>query len=208
MTDMNRPTEPTLHDRHRAATREAILDAVERRLLDAGLDELTFAQIAQEAGVSERTVYRHFPTRDELLEAFWLRLQHGLGLEEATRSWADYLATRPEAFVRMDRREPVMRAVMDSKQARAARARLNAERQAGIRRVVADAVGDLPEPEFTELCALVHLLGSAPAWRGLKDAWGFDGERAGRVVARAISTLAEAARAEATSDLADREADR
>ncbi|HEX5378398.1 MAG TPA: TetR/AcrR family transcriptional regulator [Phenylobacterium sp.] len=184
----------TFHERHKLATREAILDAVERRLQDGGLDELTFMQVAQEAGVSDRTVYRHFPTKDALLEAFWRRVQQSLGIATSTRSWADYLATRPAAFAEMDRREAVLRAVMNSSQAHEARLRLNAERQAGIRRVVAEAVGELPEPQFTELCALVHLLGSAPAWQALKDYWGIEGDAAGRVVAQAVATLADAAR--------------
>lgn len=197
---MNELPPPTFHERHRFATREAILDAVERRLEEDGLDELTFLQVAQEAGVSDRTVYRHFPTREALLDAFWVRVQQTLGLEAATRSWADYLATRPAAFAGMDRRERMMRAVMSSEQARTARLRLNPDRQAGIRRVVAEAVGDLPEPAFTELCALAHLLGSAPAWQTLRDHWGLDGAEAGRVVSRAIATLAAAAKSRAGTE--------
>lgn len=191
--------EPSFHERHRLATREAILDAVERCLQRAGLDELTYLQIAQEAGVTDRTVYRHFATKGLLLEAFWARVQQSLGIATSTRSWDDYLATRPAAFEEMDRRERVLRAVMNSAQAHEARLRINAQRQAGIRRVVADAVGELPEPQFTELCALAHLLGSAPAWQALKDYWGLDAERAGHVVAQAISTLAEAYRADAAA---------
>ena len=45
----------------------------------------------------------------------------------------------------------------------------------------------------------MHLLGSAPAWQGLKDAWGLDGAEAGHVVAQAIATLVDAARARASS---------
>jgi AcrR family transcriptional regulator len=191
---MNAPITPSLRERHKIAVHEAILDAVERRLQHAGLDELTFAQVGQEAGISDRTVYRHFPTKDALLKAFWLRVQANLGLEASIRSWADYLATRPLSFVEMDRRERVMRAVLSSFQARDARQRLNDERQAGIRRVVADAGVSLPEPEFTELCALVHLLGSAPTWQALKDSWGIEGEQAGRAAARALSTLVEEAK--------------
>jgi len=197
---MNAPAPPGFHARQKHATQEAILDAVERRLQEAGLDELTFMQIAHEAGVSDRTVYRHFPTKDALLEAFWHRVQRGLGLAESTRSFADYLATRPAAFSRMDAREPVMRALFASTQAQEVRVRINAERQAGIRKVVADAVGQLPEPQFTELCALFHLLGSAPAWQTLKDYWGLEGAEAGRVVAQAIATLAEAARASSSKE--------
>jgi AcrR family transcriptional regulator len=184
----------TFHERHRLATREAILDAVERRLQVGGLDELTFMQIAQEAGVSDRTVYRHFATKEALLEAFWRHVQQSLGIAASTRSWDDYVATRAASFAEMDRRQAVMRALLSSAQAREARLRLNQDRQAGIRRIVADEVGDLPEPDFTELCAVVHLLGSAPAWQALKDYWGIEGADAGRVVAQAVSILAGAAK--------------
>lgn len=194
---MNAPAQPGFHERHRLATREAILDGVERRLSGAGLDELTFADVAQASGVSERTVYRHFPTKDALLEAFWGRIQQTLGLETSTRSWADYLSSRREAFAQMDAREPMIRAVMTSKQARETRIRINATREVGIRKVVAEAVGDLPEPRFSELCALAHLLGSAPAWQTFKDYWGVEAERTGEVVAWAMKVLAEAAKAEA-----------
>ncbi len=187
-------TVSSFHERTRNASREAILEAVERRLSHADLDELTFAQVATEAGVAERTVYRHFPTKNELLEAFWLHVQRRLGLEASVRSWSDYLGSRAATFAEMQRREPMMRALLGSAQARDARARLKRERQDGIRRVVREAVGDLAEPQFTELCALVHVLGSAPTWQALKDSWGIEGERAGRLAASAIAILAEAAK--------------
>jgi AcrR family transcriptional regulator len=196
MTDMNQPSR--FHTQQKNATHEAILGAVEQCLMSSGLDGLTFAQVAQAAGISERTVYRHFPTKEALLEAFWGHIQRTLGIQQSTSSWDDYLATRPRAFEEMDRRENVLRAVMRSAQAHEARLRINEKRQEGIRKVVAERVGKLPEPAFTELCALVHLLGSAPAWAALKDYWGIEGEHAGRVVARAISTLAAAAKTEET----------
>nr|QQZ50822.1 helix-turn-helix transcriptional regulator [Phenylobacterium glaciei] len=40
------------------------------RLESGGLEELSFAEIAAEAKVGERTVYRHFPTREALMGAF------------------------------------------------------------------------------------------------------------------------------------------
>jgi AcrR family transcriptional regulator len=196
MTDMT--TQPSrqssrFHAALKGATREAILHAVEHCLMDSGLDALTFAQVAQAAAISERTVYRHFATREALLEAFWERIQRTLGLQQSIESWDLHLASRPAAFAEMDRRDKVLRELMRSGQAHEARLRINARRQAGIRKVVAERVGALPEPAFTELCALVHLLGSAPAWAALKDYWGIEGEHAGRVVARAISALATAA---------------
>ncbi|RPI05757.1 MAG: TetR/AcrR family transcriptional regulator, partial [Actinobacteria bacterium] len=56
-----RPYTSTLRERQVAQTRELILDAVTSLLGDRRADEVTTRAIAAEAGVSERTVYRHFP---------------------------------------------------------------------------------------------------------------------------------------------------
>lgn len=64
------PQNTSAQDHRRAAAErsiEAILDAAER-LLGAGSDANTSA-VAAAAGVSRVTLYSHFPTRQELLEA-------------------------------------------------------------------------------------------------------------------------------------------
>jgi glycosyltransferase involved in cell wall biosynthesis len=64
-----------LRDRQKAETRDLILAAVGRKLESGPLEDLSFAEIAAEAQVGERTVYRHFPTKEALLGAFWAWLQ-------------------------------------------------------------------------------------------------------------------------------------
>src|ERR1700753_1369490 len=73
---------PSARDRQREETREQILAAVARQL-EAGclMEELSFAEIARDAGVGERTVYRHFPTKEALLGAFWSWMQGQAQLE-------------------------------------------------------------------------------------------------------------------------------
>ncbi len=66
---------PNLRDRQREETREQILRAVGDQLESRSLEDLNFAEIARDAGVGERTVYRHFPTKEALLGAFWAWLQ-------------------------------------------------------------------------------------------------------------------------------------
>jgi glycosyltransferase involved in cell wall biosynthesis len=62
-------------DRQREETREQILRAVGAQLETRSLEDLSFAEIARDAGVGERTVYRHFPTKEALLGAFWAWMQ-------------------------------------------------------------------------------------------------------------------------------------
>src|SRR5215218_6480736 len=72
MTNRAPAADRSYDNSHRAAqagqTRAAILDALVR-VMARGVAELSVPAVAQEAGVSLRTVYRHFPTKRELLNA-------------------------------------------------------------------------------------------------------------------------------------------
>src|ERR1700758_3977205 len=68
-------------DRQRQETREQILRAVARQLEAGEMEDLSFAEVAKDAGVGERTVYRHFPTKEALLGAFWSWMQTQAQLE-------------------------------------------------------------------------------------------------------------------------------
>ena len=52
---------------------DAVLDAAERLFAAAGPNEVSLRAIAQEAGVTYGLVYRHFGTKDELLERLLAR---------------------------------------------------------------------------------------------------------------------------------------
>ncbi|MDB5468357.1 MAG: alpha-mannosyltransferase, partial [Phenylobacterium sp.] len=72
---MKSPAPPTVRDKQREETREHILRAVARQLDSGQMDDLSFAEVAKDAGVGERTVYRYFPTKEALLGAFWSWMQ-------------------------------------------------------------------------------------------------------------------------------------
>jgi AcrR family transcriptional regulator len=59
----------SLRDEQRALTRRKVLAAVLELLAEGSLDELSVPAVSQRSGVSVATIYRYFPTRDELLAA-------------------------------------------------------------------------------------------------------------------------------------------
>ncbi|MFD3996218.1 TetR/AcrR family transcriptional regulator [Streptomyces sp. NPDC058583] len=58
---------PTLRERQRSETRHAIQTYAVRLFTDRGYDAVTVADVAEAAGVSAMTVYRHFPTKEDLV---------------------------------------------------------------------------------------------------------------------------------------------
>jgi AcrR family transcriptional regulator len=54
-------------ERKKAATRAAILDAATALFLERGFDEVTVREIADQADVSPKTVFTHFPQKEALV---------------------------------------------------------------------------------------------------------------------------------------------
>ena len=88
-----------LRERHKRLTRTEILDAVARLVLggvDAG--SLSMQAVADAAGVAHRTVYRHFKSRGELINAVGQHLDERFRREsgfdvEGPRTFEEYLAS-------------------------------------------------------------------------------------------------------------------
>lgn len=73
-------------------TRDRILEGALQVLGRVGVRRLTMGEVSQRSGVSRGTVYRYFPTKDDLLavmaEYEQERFAHGLRMELASRSGA------------------------------------------------------------------------------------------------------------------------
>ncbi|WP_121751028.1 TetR/AcrR family transcriptional regulator [Streptomyces sp. E2N166] len=59
--------QPTLRERRRFETRRLVQAHAVRLFTDHGYDAVTVADVAEAAGVSAMTVYRHFPTKEDLV---------------------------------------------------------------------------------------------------------------------------------------------
>ena len=192
---MNTPLpNPSLRQQQKSATQDLILEAIGRCMQDRGLEELSFADVAAEAGVGLRTVYRYFPTKDVMLDAFWTWLHASLGIDAFPETAKDLIALPARVFPMFDANEAVMRGMMSSRQGREVRLKVNDKRQAAIRKSVIDGAGDLPELELSRVCAACQLLYSATAWFTMKDYWGMSGIEAGKAAGEAIQALIDTAR--------------
>lgn len=80
-----------------ATTRKKILEAAYRLFYRDGFARVGVEEIAAAAGVTKRTLYYHFSSKDELLGAV-LDLQHELSLARI-RSWSGPEAAEPRAMV-------------------------------------------------------------------------------------------------------------
>jgi AcrR family transcriptional regulator len=58
---------PNLIERRHQQTRTAIADAAVALFIERGFTETTMDDVAEAAGVSRRTAYRHFPSKDDLV---------------------------------------------------------------------------------------------------------------------------------------------
>lgn len=173
------------------ATRERILAAMADLLQAEGRVELvTNRAVASAAGVTEVTVYRHFPSRDVLLRGLWEWLNRRNGVTVGMPEGAeDIVAKLPALYGTFDAAPAHIVASITSQQGREMRESLNEPRRAAFLAAVAEAAPDLPASEQEKAAAMLQLIYSAYGWVSLREQWGVTGERAADAATWAAETL-------------------
>jgi AcrR family transcriptional regulator len=177
-------------DQQRCDTSERILDACSD-LVAAG-KELTFAAVARAAGVQERTVYRHFATKEDLEEAFWWsHEEHVSGPGTFDAQTLDELVTNMKrSFAGFEANAAIVEAMLSSRQGMRLRLRGNDARRKMMLRCVDATVPGLEARALRRAAAAAQVLYSAPSWQMLRTFWGMDAVEASAVVEQALSALA------------------
>jgi AcrR family transcriptional regulator len=191
-----KPYRPTLRERQVAQTRELILDAVTTLLADRRADEVATRDIAAVAGVSERTVYRHFPDRDSLLEGLSRRLPPMADKPSFEAGGLDELAPTSRRLMELlDEHYVTARAeaVFNADPRRFAADTQDNTRQ--MRDLFAKELPELAEREQLRIAAVIRCLVSTQAWLRMREEFGVPGTESGPVVAWVIDTIISELRA-------------
>src|SRR4051812_32401000 len=175
-------------------TRDRIVEATTELLAEG--QPASMAAVAERAGVSERTVYRHFPARTDLLAAVFESVTHLFTGPEEPQSLAALEATVRDMFPRYDRRPEIIRALQMSEVGPEGRAARSARRRAMVQQALADETAALGDAEGRRLEAAVHVLASSTSYLHLRDFWGMEAAESAEVVSWAINALVRAAQAE------------
>jgi AcrR family transcriptional regulator len=179
----------SLRSRQAALARTTILEALLRHLKAGDADNVSMDDLAREAGVSRRTLYRYFPTRDDLLAgaAEWIRddvlqLPVGIGEEGIVESFR-------RAAARLEQHPRVARALLRTETGQALRTGYRAARVAAIRDALKREVPGLSRRELDRAAGVLTYLCSSSAWITIQDESGLDASGAQAAVAWAIESL-------------------
>lgn len=192
---------PAGRRRYESPVRRAQLAETRERIVAAGSElaheatswdwrDLTARAVAERAGVSERTVYRHFATERLLHEAVMRRLQdeagvsyEGLGLDDLGPVTARVFASLASYAVPPSVVDGAPFVAQDE------------ARRAAVVAAVAPATGDWPEAEARMAAAMLDVLWLPTSYERLVGAWGLDPGEATRAVTWVIDLVNRAVRA-------------
>lgn len=183
-----------IRDRKAARTRGAILEALAEEIAAEGVCDAAIERVAARAGVSHRTVYRHFVDRRALLDALAEHVREVLSAEvdEASLRDADDLVdVVPFMFGRFDELGAPVAAMARLSVLESIRSEAHAERTGLMAELLAPRLDGLDDP-VAVFAVLRHLV-SAVGWGLLREASGLEGERLGHAVGSVIEAVLDAA---------------
>jgi AcrR family transcriptional regulator len=182
------PYHSPLRESQAAATRERIVEACVA-LMRRG-DELTYAAVAAGAGVQERTVYRHFPRKEDLEAALWdWIVAHITHADFAARDEEQLVAAMRDSFTGFDAAAPLIQAMLHSPQGLDVRRRQQPMRRAMFEACVDSAVPGAPPQVRERAAAVLQVLYSAASWDLLRSFWDMDATEAAATIELGIRGL-------------------
>jgi AcrR family transcriptional regulator len=185
---VTRPYYSPLRAGQQEEVRERILSKVGEVLADPAMTDVPVPEVARRAGVSVRTVYRYFPTKEALYDAFNESAQKRLGIKLPERM-DELPGLVDEIFRGFEANGDDYRAWRFSKIAAEAKARRKQRQKRAFAKTIAPLTSHLDERTARGVAAIVHSLVSSETWLTMVDTWGMTTDEAAGAVRWAIETL-------------------
>ena len=197
--DMNRvmaTRSVSLHEQQVETTRTRIVDAVAELIVEEHPATLSVPAVAARAGVSLRTVYRYFPTKQALIDAVANvgNQQTRVAFPEEKLRYADLPEYMPLLWAELEGTRALVKAQQATPLGQEI-ARTRAQRRTAlIQRVVADEQLGLPPDDEQRLTAMIALLCSRTALFELTDVLDLSVEEAAKLAVWTTQAIVETAR--------------
>jgi AcrR family transcriptional regulator len=182
----------------RAATREAIMDALAEVVVEKGGLDFSVQEIANRAGVTHRTVYNHFPTREALREGLAEHVEARLAQNNTPPDAGGVTveglpAMAAEAYATFETDPSRVRAYVVLMLASRGFARVAKKRTSAFRKAIeSHAPLQAPVPSHA-VAAAVRMFLSATGWHLLTELHGLTPQEAAATARWATQTLLDAA---------------
>jgi AcrR family transcriptional regulator len=181
-----------LRERQAAVIRDAILDALADQLDHDDPDEIAMPQVAAEAGISLRTLYRYFPTREAMFDAVGDHVVARLGLPRQVEGADDIAPMFLESARRGAQSPQLVRAMLWTRLGRRARSSHRRRRVESITTALEEVTSHLPVTEARRREGAIVYLASLAAWITVSEECELSAEDARLGIAWAIGTLVAA----------------
>jgi AcrR family transcriptional regulator len=191
-TNSGSATGTPLRERHKQYTRVLILEALAEVIAEDGIYNFSVQQVADRAGVSHRTVYRHFPSREALINQFsdWLNqsmLERGAISEVSS---TDEIAVAAEVnFSLWDEYPALVGELAKTYFVTGLRINDRDRRTQAFRALMTEAAPDADPQDVQRAFMIIRCLASSLTWTFFREQLDVDGREAGQAVAWAIEIL-------------------
>jgi AcrR family transcriptional regulator len=165
------PPFPSLTDRQSELTRRLILDAALQALEAEPTNNLTMRLVAKRAAISERTVFRYFATREDLLDAVVEAFQARLDLPPTPRTLEDLLGYPSALYKRFEANANLNKASLLSEIAQ--RMRQDRARMDAVRKIVDRSAPQSADGMRKIAAANIRFYLAASSWFYFRFVFGF-----------------------------------
>lgn len=185
----------TLLQKKAALTVNLLLDAASELVQSVDISELSFKQVAERADISQRTMFRHFTTREAFLDALTRRLYSDLNLPDIpdrVDALNDYIS---ELYAKLDAQPRTVTVLLSSDLLPRVLATTAKQRLAALNALLGATFPAVDPDDVLKTAANLRYVMSASSWRYYRMYFGFDRKMATEcaqlMVAQSVRYLAE-----------------